>query len=95
MDEGYDCPEAAPATTEAYEDLLGMNPGAPVGMLSGTPGEPVGYEFVMSSPSQQLDKSRRQISQLCLGHRVCQNLTRRFLSLDVNVRWVVLISVVV
>jgi hypothetical protein len=41
--------EAAPETTEAYEDLRGMRPGAPVGMLeSGTPGEPEGYELVMS-----------------------------------------------
>jgi hypothetical protein len=45
---GWEAPEAVPETTEAYEDLRGMNPGAPVGMLeSGTPGEPEGYEFVM------------------------------------------------
>ena len=35
--------DAAPETTEAYEDLRGMGPGAPVGMLeSGTPGAPEG-----------------------------------------------------
>jgi len=35
--------EAWPETTEAYEDLRGTIPGAPVGMLeSGTPGEPEG-----------------------------------------------------
>lgn len=40
---------AVPETTEAYEDLRGMNPGVPVGMLeSGTPGEPEGYELAMS-----------------------------------------------
>jgi len=49
----YDC-EAVPETTEAYEDLRGTIPGAPVGMLeSGTPGEPEGYELVMSEWSQR------------------------------------------
>jgi hypothetical protein len=44
-----------PETTEAYEDLRGMNPGAPVGMLdSGTPGEPEGYEFVMLRLENQI-----------------------------------------
>lgn len=51
----YDCEiaEAVPETTEAYEDLRGMSPGVPVGMLeSGTPGEPEGYELVISKVSR-------------------------------------------
>jgi hypothetical protein len=40
-----------PETTDAYEERRGMSPGAPVGMLdSGTPGEPEGYECVITMP---------------------------------------------
>ena len=57
--------EAVPETTDAYEDLRGMSPGAPVGMLeSGTPGEPEGYELVMS---EVLHKSKICPSRRFLG----------------------------
>jgi len=47
-----------PETTEAYEDLRGISPGAPVGMLeSGTPGEPEGYELVISNGPQAIYSS--------------------------------------
>lgn len=50
--------DAVPETTEAYEDLRGMIPGAPVGMLeSGTPGEPEGYELVMTRSSEGVELS--------------------------------------
>lgn len=50
----WEFPAAMPDTTEAYEDLRGMKPGAPVGMPeSGTPGEPEGYEFVILKVCRQ------------------------------------------
>jgi len=56
-----------PETTEAYDDLRGMIPGVPVGILeSGTPGEPEGYELVMPKASQRQRAYSSSAEKSCL-----------------------------
>jgi hypothetical protein len=73
----YGAPVKDPETTEAYEDLRGINPRAPVGMLeSGTPGEPAGYEFAISKYPSVRGCRKRFVGRIRLRGGRCNVLER-------------------